>query len=118
MNRSLRVMALAAAALAGCGGSKAPSGADRAAVRMPEIGKVPAGVLLREQQPRFSPEVVMLGAREATEIWIPVAPLSEIDADLAKESANLQSLQVRQQLGIQAIGIANQSPQALLGLFR
>jgi hypothetical protein len=77
-------MALAAAALAGCGGSKAPSGADGAAVRMPEIGKVPAGVLLREQQPRFSPEVVMLGAREATEIWIPVAPLSEIDADLAK----------------------------------
>lgn len=41
-----------------------------------------------------------------------------VDADLAKESANLQSLQVRQQLGIQAIGIANQSPQALLGLFR
>lgn len=41
-----------------------------------------------------------------------------VDADLAKESANLQSLQVRQQLGIQGIGIANQSPQSLLGLFR
>ncbi|MBM3523492.1 MAG: flagellin [Alphaproteobacteria bacterium] len=41
-----------------------------------------------------------------------------VDADLAKESANLQSLQVRQQLGVQAIGIANQAPQALLGLFR
>ena len=41
-----------------------------------------------------------------------------VDADLAKESANLQSLQVRQQLGIQGIGIANQSPQTLLGLFR
>jgi flagellin len=41
-----------------------------------------------------------------------------VDADLAKESANLQSLQVRQQLGVQGIGIANQAPQALLGLFR
>jgi len=41
-----------------------------------------------------------------------------VDADLAKESANLQSLQVRQQLGVQGLGIANQSPQALLGLFR
>jgi len=41
-----------------------------------------------------------------------------VDADLAKESAALQSLQVRQQLGVQAMGIANQSPQTLLGLFR
>ncbi len=41
-----------------------------------------------------------------------------VDADLAKESAALQSLQVRQQLGVQAMGIANQAPQVLLGLFR
>ena len=41
-----------------------------------------------------------------------------IDADLAKESAALQALQVKQQLGVQALGIANQAPQALLGLFR
>lgn len=41
-----------------------------------------------------------------------------VDADLAKESSALQALQVRQQLGIQAMGIANQAPQALLGLFR
>jgi flagellin len=41
-----------------------------------------------------------------------------VDADLAKESANLTSLQVRQQLGVQAIGIANTSPQSMLGLFR
>ena len=41
-----------------------------------------------------------------------------IDADLAKESAKLQSLQIRQQLGGQALGIANQSPQVLLSLFR
>ena len=41
-----------------------------------------------------------------------------VDADLAKESANLQSLQIKQQLGVQALGIANARPQALLGLFR
>ena len=41
-----------------------------------------------------------------------------IDADLAKESARLQALQIRQQLGVQTLGIANQAPQTLLGLFR
>lgn len=41
-----------------------------------------------------------------------------VDADLAKESANLQALQVKQQLGIQALSIANQAPQILLSLFR
>jgi flagellin len=41
-----------------------------------------------------------------------------VDADLAKESSKLQALQVRQQLGTQTLGIANQSPQVLLGLFR
>ena len=41
-----------------------------------------------------------------------------IDADMAKESAKLQSLQIRQQLGGQALGIANQSPQVLVSLFR
>ena len=41
-----------------------------------------------------------------------------VDADLARESARLQSLQVKQQLGIQALSIANQAPSTLLGLFR
>ena len=41
-----------------------------------------------------------------------------VDADLAKESARLQSLQTKQQLGVQALSIANQSPQVLLALFR
>lgn len=41
-----------------------------------------------------------------------------IDADLAKESAQLQALQIRQQLGAQSLGIANQAPQVLLSLFR
>lgn len=41
-----------------------------------------------------------------------------VDADLAKESANLQALQIKQQLGAQTLGIANQAPQVLAALFR
>ncbi len=41
-----------------------------------------------------------------------------VDADLAMESAHLQSLQVKQQLGTQALSIANQTPQSILSLFR
>jgi flagellin len=41
-----------------------------------------------------------------------------VDADLAKESARLQALQVQQQLGAQALSIANQSPNIILSLFR
>lgn len=40
------------------------------------------------------------------------------DADLSKESAKLQSLQTKQQLGFQALSIANSSSQSLLSLFR
>ncbi|GAC1338690.1 MAG: flagellin [Acetobacteraceae bacterium] len=41
-----------------------------------------------------------------------------VDADLSKESAQLQALQIRQQLGTQALSLANQSPQSLLSLFK
>jgi flagellin len=41
-----------------------------------------------------------------------------VDADLAKESAKLQALQTKQQLGIQALSIANGAAGSLLGLFR
>ncbi|MEN5051066.1 flagellin [Brevundimonas naejangsanensis] len=41
-----------------------------------------------------------------------------VDADLAKESARLTALQTKQQLGVQALSIANQSSSILLGLFR
>lgn len=41
-----------------------------------------------------------------------------VDADLAKESAKLQALQVKQQLGVQALSIANQAPQTVISLFR
>jgi len=41
-----------------------------------------------------------------------------VDANLAQESAKLQALQVKQQLGVQALSIANQRPQIILSLFR
>jgi flagellin len=41
-----------------------------------------------------------------------------IDADLSREAANLQAFQTKQQLGLQALGIANQAPQSVLSLFR
>ena len=41
-----------------------------------------------------------------------------VDADMAKESALLTSLQTKQQLGVQALSIANQSPSTILSLFR
>ena len=41
-----------------------------------------------------------------------------VDADLAEESAKLQALQIKQQLGLQALSIANQAPQNILQLFQ
>ena len=41
-----------------------------------------------------------------------------VDADLAQESANLQALQIKQQLGVQALAIANAEPQSILALFQ
>ena len=41
-----------------------------------------------------------------------------VDADMAKESARFQALQIRQQLAIRALQIANQQPSLLLQLFR
>ena len=43
---------------------------------------------------------------------------SLVDADLAKESAQLTALQIRQQLGTQALSLANAAPQTLLSLFK
>ena len=41
-----------------------------------------------------------------------------IDTDLSKESAKLQALQIKQQLGTQALSLANQAPQSLISLFK
>lgn len=43
---------------------------------------------------------------------------SLVDADMEEASARLQAVQVQQQLGVQALSIANQAPQQLLSLFQ
>ena len=43
---------------------------------------------------------------------------SLVDADMNEESTKLSALQVKQQLGVQALSIANQSSQTILSLFR
>ena len=43
---------------------------------------------------------------------------SLVDANMEEASARLQALQVQQQLGTQALSIANQAPQSVLSLFR
>lgn len=43
---------------------------------------------------------------------------SLVDANMEEASARLQALQVQQQLGVQALSIANQAPQSILSLFR
>lgn len=43
---------------------------------------------------------------------------SMVDADMEAASARLQALQTQQQLGVQALSIANQAPQTILSLFR
>ncbi len=43
---------------------------------------------------------------------------SLVDADMEAASARLQALQTQQQLGVQALSIANQAPQTILSLFR
>ena len=41
-----------------------------------------------------------------------------VDADMARASAEQTAVQVRQQLATQTLGIANEAPQVLLGLFQ
>ncbi|WP_166417915.1 flagellin N-terminal helical domain-containing protein [Cochlodiniinecator piscidefendens] len=41
-----------------------------------------------------------------------------VDANMEEASARLQALQTQQQLGIQALSIANQAPQSIMSLFR
>ncbi len=41
-----------------------------------------------------------------------------VDADMARESAKLQAIQVQQQLGVQALSIANQAPQTIISFFQ
>ena len=75
--------------------------------------------LKRQYGGRLRMEVMIASVRDTDKVDALESGLGAlIDADLAKESARLQSLQIKQQLGTQALSIANQAPQTLLSLFR
>jgi len=73
------------------------------------LGQLGADARALEFQDRF-----LTAISDATEEGLG----SIVDADLAKESARLQALQVKQQLAVQSLSIANASPQVILSLFR
>jgi len=70
---------------------------------------------LGSQQNAISAQVTFVGKLQDT-LTTGVGNL--VDANLASESAKLQALQVQQQLGAQALSIANQAPQVILSLFK
>ena len=72
-------------------------------------------VLMNEESRYVSPYMDYGFTPGAGATWI--LP-HRMGADLARESARLQSLQVQQQLGTQALSIANQAPQIILSLFK
>ncbi len=70
---------------------------------------------LGSQQTAISSQVTFVGKLQDT-LTTGVGNL--VDANMAAESAKLQALQVQQQLGVQALSIANQAPQTILSLFK
>ena len=70
---------------------------------------------LGSQQSTISSQVTFVGKLQDT-LTTGVGNL--VDANMAAESAKLQALQVQQQLGVQALSIANQAPQTILSLFK
>ena len=70
---------------------------------------------LGSQQSAITAQITFVGKLQDT-LTTGVGNL--VDANLASESAKLQALQVQQQLGAQALSIANQAPQVILSLFK
>lgn len=99
----------------GLAASALTNASDATAVQT-EIDRVATAMqTLGTQSKSFERQLTFVGKlQDALEIGVG----NLVDADLAKESARLQALQTKQQLGIQALSIANQSSSALLGLFR
>ncbi|MNH48739.1 Flagellin [compost metagenome] len=105
----------AATAVATAGGSILRAGATAAAVDTAlkgftaELGALGTKSKSLERSLSFTSKM-----QDALEVGVG----NLVDADLAKESARLTALQTKQQLGVQALSIANQSSSVLLGLFR
>ena len=112
---TLKAASGAATTVATAGGSVARAGATAAAVDTAlkgftaELGALGTKSKSLERSLSFTSKM-----QDALEVGVG----NLVDADLAKESARLTALQTKQQLGVQALSIANQSSSILLGLFR
>jgi flagellin len=88
------------------------AGADTFANAKTEVGDILAA--LGQESRSLDNQISYVGViKDAVDIGIG----DIVDADLASESAKLQSLQIRQQLATRTLSIANQAPSVLLGLF-
>ncbi len=112
---TLKAASTAATAVATAGGAILRAGATAAAVDTAlkgftaELGALGTKSKSLERSLSFTSKM-----QDALEVGVG----NLVDADLAKESAKLTALQTKQQLGVQALSIANQSSSVLLGLFR
>jgi flagellin len=112
---TLKAAATGATAVSTAGGAIVRAGATAALVETAlkgftaELGKLGTQSKSLERSLTFTSKI-----QDSIEVGIG----NLVDADLAKESAKLTALQTKQQLGVQALGIANQSSSVLLGLFR
>jgi len=112
---TLKAASGAATAVATAGGAIVRAGATAAAVDTAlkaftaELGALGTKSKSLERSLSFTSKM-----QDALEVGVG----NLVDADLAKESAKLTALQTKQQLGVQALSIANQSSSVLLGLFR
>jgi flagellin len=106
----LAAVATAIAALTLGGGSAAVDGVD---AQLDVVNT--AAATFGAAQARIEAQNSFLG-KQADALKMGVGAL--VDADMEEASARLQALQVQQQLGIQALSIANQAQQSLLALFR
>ena len=112
---TLKAAAGGATAVATAGGAVLRAGATAAAVDTAlkaftsELGSLGTKSKSLERSLTFTSKM-----QDALEVGVG----NLVDADLAKESARLTALQTKQQLGVQALSIANQSSSVLLGLFR
>ncbi|RAP41638.1 hypothetical protein BYZ73_08480 [Rhodovulum viride] len=115
INMTVRVRADGAGALAGLNGFSITGGTALADIETMINASIDAAAAFGAAESRLETQSDFLSnLTDALKTGIGAL----VDADMEEASARLQALQVQQQLGTQALSIANQAPQNLLSLFR
>ncbi|MBL3610464.1 flagellin [Rhodovulum sulfidophilum] len=115
INMTVRVRADGAGALAGLNGFSITGGTALADIETMINSSIDAAAAFGAAESRLETQSDFL-SKLTDALKTGIGAL--VDADMEEASARLQALQVQQQLGTQALSIANQSPQNLLSLFR